>query len=240
MNKEHQRTKRRGFTLIELLVVIAIIAILAAILFPVFARARENARRASCMSNYKQISLGLMQYVQDYDEKFPLAYHNVTPISNSGWAFFIQPYMKSVQVFQCPSEPLAGVSDPTQQQYSDYAINAATAGRTVTLHQAQFTSPANTVLVLENLSSYPSYQIARMALGYNDFWVAIYGTTPIIQTKQGLTRHLEGSNYAFADGHVKWLKPTAIANAGSPYTCGAAPDSNTTFCPYTGAPWELS
>jgi prepilin-type N-terminal cleavage/methylation domain-containing protein len=72
--KMHRQTKRSagsGFTLIELLVVIAIIAILAAILFPVFARARENARRASCASNLKQISLGLMQYSQDYDERFP-------------------------------------------------------------------------------------------------------------------------------------------------------------------------
>src|SRR5471030_3311170 len=96
----------RGFTLIELLVVIAIIAILAAILFPVFARARENARRASCMSNLKQIGLATMQYTQDYDERFP----------NEGCSFPIQPpydasygsderllpYIKSYQVFVCP------------------------------------------------------------------------------------------------------------------------------------------
>ena len=94
---------RNGFTLIELLVVIAIIAILAAILFPVFARARGNARRASCMSNEKQIALGMMQYTQDYDEKLPL-YSNV-PAINVYWPAVIQPYVKSTQLFTCPESP---------------------------------------------------------------------------------------------------------------------------------------
>jgi prepilin-type N-terminal cleavage/methylation domain-containing protein len=80
-----QDEKRLGFTLIELLVVIAIIAILAAILFPVFARARENARRASCANNLKQIGLGILQYVQDYDEKIPFAsIYNIAPASPTG------------------------------------------------------------------------------------------------------------------------------------------------------------
>lgn len=111
-----------GFTLIELLVVIAIIAILAAILFPVFARARENARRASCQSNLKQIGLGTMQYVQDYDGKFPffstsnLPGYTATPDMcalvgancsatphDVKWAHLIQPYIKSTQVFVCPN-----------------------------------------------------------------------------------------------------------------------------------------
>jgi len=91
---------RRGFTLIELLVVIAIIALLAAILFPVFERARENARRSSCQSNLKQIGLGILQYTQDYDESFPYgAYGN-----GAGWAGPIFPYVKSVQVYSCPSD----------------------------------------------------------------------------------------------------------------------------------------
>src|SRR4028118_560172 len=116
-SKMLRRAAHRGFTLIELLVVIAIIAILAAILFPVFARARENARRASCQSNLKQIGLGVMQYIQDYDEKFPPTYVsldgaagytapavNTTPAANAdqGWAQIIQPYMKSTQLLQCP------------------------------------------------------------------------------------------------------------------------------------------
>jgi prepilin-type N-terminal cleavage/methylation domain-containing protein len=99
-----------GFTLIELLVVIAIIAILAAILFPVFARARENARRASCQSNMKQIGLGILQYVQDYDEKYsPRQTSNVmvgTTLRNDvPWHFLVQPYVKSNQLFKCPPTP---------------------------------------------------------------------------------------------------------------------------------------
>ena len=98
-----QSRSGKGFTLIELLVVIAIIAILAAILFPVFARARENARRASCQSNLKQIGLGFLQYAQDFDERYPSKVANSG--SNYGWVQLTQPYIKSTQLFQCPSEP---------------------------------------------------------------------------------------------------------------------------------------
>src|SRR6187401_2552257 len=102
----HNRHKQ-GFTLIELLVVIAIIAILAAILFPAFARARENARRASCQSQLKQIGLGIAQYTQDYDEKYPLVYVCYDGTCNSDyqyWQGLVQPYMKSTQIFVCPSQ----------------------------------------------------------------------------------------------------------------------------------------
>jgi prepilin-type N-terminal cleavage/methylation domain-containing protein/prepilin-type processing-associated H-X9-DG protein len=101
------REWRKGFTLIELLVVIAIIVLLAAILFPVFARARENARRASCQSNLKQIGMGFLQYSQDYDERLPVG---VAPLQSAyyvglGWMTSIYPYVKSAQIFQCPSDP---------------------------------------------------------------------------------------------------------------------------------------
>src|SRR3712207_2152067 len=98
-----QRNSRMGFTLIELLVVIAIIAILAAILFPVFAKARENARKASCASNMKQIGLGLAQYTQDNNETYPSQWlsNNVDP--DFSWKGAIFPYVKSAQLFQCPS-----------------------------------------------------------------------------------------------------------------------------------------
>jgi prepilin-type N-terminal cleavage/methylation domain-containing protein/prepilin-type processing-associated H-X9-DG protein len=96
--------RRRGFTLIELLVVIAIIAILAAILFPVFAKAREKARQTSCLSNEKQLMLAVIQYVQDYDEHFPFAYNFPTGM-NMPWYQMIYPYMKNIQILQCPSGP---------------------------------------------------------------------------------------------------------------------------------------
>ncbi|HVF85158.1 MAG TPA: DUF1559 domain-containing protein, partial [Abditibacteriaceae bacterium] len=90
------QSARRGFTLIELLVVIAIIAILAAILFPAFAKARESARRASCSSNLKQIGLGLMQYTQEYDEKYPHANNFLSDRTTQvTWAGAIDPYIKS-------------------------------------------------------------------------------------------------------------------------------------------------
>jgi prepilin-type N-terminal cleavage/methylation domain-containing protein/prepilin-type processing-associated H-X9-DG protein len=120
-----RRNRTTGFTLIELLVVIAIIAILAAILFPVFARARENARRASCQSNLKQVGLGLLQYAQDYDEKFVATTY--APGGNQHWysdnqnvykwmdAIF--PYVKSQQVFDCPSAVGSGASNGSVRKY---------------------------------------------------------------------------------------------------------------------------
>ncbi len=111
------RARRLGFTLIELLVVIAIIAILAAILFPVFGRARENARRASCQSNMKQMGLALTQYAQDYSERIPAACmtaDNVggndacTPGTSATWMGLVQPYLKSTQIFECPSADFEG------------------------------------------------------------------------------------------------------------------------------------
>jgi prepilin-type N-terminal cleavage/methylation domain-containing protein/prepilin-type processing-associated H-X9-DG protein len=117
---QERKAHRQGFTLIELLVVIAIIAILAAILFPVFARARENARKASCLSNLKQIGLGIMQYTQDYDETYPRGEFNGTPYS--AWPEYVMPYLKSGSVqgvggiFRCPSFP-------NEQQNMNYGVN---------------------------------------------------------------------------------------------------------------------
>ena len=113
--------RRSAFTLIELLVVIAIIAILAAILFPVFARARENARRSSCQSNMKQIGLGILQYTQDYDELYPQ--FDATDGTGTGWAYVIQPYIKSTQILQCPSDTTGENSDWNTVGYNDYWYN---------------------------------------------------------------------------------------------------------------------
>lgn len=142
MNTYQLRNEKRGFTLIELLVVIAIIAILAAILFPVFARAREKARAAACQSNLKQIGLGMLQYSQDYDESYVASYYGGTAGNNTNtdgvntwkWMDAIYPYIKSEQVFNCPSAFRNGsatgnipytynTSGPSGAAYGSYAIN---------------------------------------------------------------------------------------------------------------------
>jgi prepilin-type N-terminal cleavage/methylation domain-containing protein/prepilin-type processing-associated H-X9-DG protein len=121
-----RRTARRGFTLIELLIVIAIIAILAAILFPVFARARENARKASCLSNLKQLGLGIMQYSQDYDEYNPPAagYAGQSNWWDASWVTITQPYVKSVQIFRCPSDTADKTKGGWVRDGISYQINA--------------------------------------------------------------------------------------------------------------------
>jgi prepilin-type N-terminal cleavage/methylation domain-containing protein len=145
------QTTRRGFTLIELLVVIAIIAILAAILFPVFAKAREKARQASCESNQKQIGLAFIQYVQDYDEKLPCG----NDINGSGWASQINQYVKSTGLYRCPddgTQPVIYNTTTNAQDYPiSYAMNSDLTGRGIAagVATASFVSPASTVLLFE-------------------------------------------------------------------------------------------
>ena len=144
-----------AFTLIELLFVIAIIAILAAILFPVFARARENARRSSCQSNLKQIGLGMIQYAQDYDEQVlpPSIYVGNNNPLNDAWFNLVQPYIKSKQVFNCPSDTSTqlsanGLLQSGKQLHSSYVYNETfgqLSGSNPTVSLAAFTDVARTV-----------------------------------------------------------------------------------------------
>src|SRR5579875_2248322 len=119
MNSAPSLRTRRGFTLIELLVVIAIIAILAAILFPVFAKAREKARQASCLSNEKQVGLALLQYAQDNEELLP----NRKNDASYNWKTYINPYVKSTRVWVCPSNPYVGLDTDGSGFPADYAAN---------------------------------------------------------------------------------------------------------------------
>jgi len=146
---------RSGFTLIELLVVIAIIGILAAILFPVFATAREKARSVACLSNLKQIGLAITQYEEDYDEKVPCG---IGLDAALGWAGQIYPYVKSTQVFLCPSDP-----NPTDVMSYAYNENAAWYRSTrnppiMPLQISQMTSPSMSVLL---------YEITNLGGGFN-------------------------------------------------------------------------
>ena len=140
---QKKQSNRLGFTLIELLVVIAIIAILAAILFPVFARVREKARQISCLSNEKQLSLAFLQYNQDYDELYP---SGVDYNQGSGWAGEISSYVKSTGVYHCPDDPTTQqvVAGVTLYPVS-YALNFAAAG----VNLAQWYAPASTTILTE-------------------------------------------------------------------------------------------
>ncbi|BDI33299.1 hypothetical protein CCAX7_53500 [Capsulimonas corticalis] len=247
--------KRNGFTLIELLVVIAIIAILAAILFPVFAKAREKARQISCASNMKQLALGLLQYNQDNDESMPTT--NTT--WGGGWAGEIYPYVKSKGVYGCPDDSTDPGANFTKGSYglnvnvlSPYVDNAqggyqgnyfTRAGSTALAAQ---TSPASTVLLFEMHGQFgldvtnPREQASTIGDGAKGYGGCggtgidnntcsnqlVYATGKIdgydIPNWSGtLGVHTDGANYAALDGHVKWLRPSAVSGGLT------APDANT-------------
>ncbi len=229
--------KRKAFTLIELLVVIAIIAILASILFPVFARARENARRTSCMSNLKQMGLGVMQYVQDYDGFYPAVQrYNTEGDSAAGYTYWfgasgsLGPYVKSQQIFICPSSSQGygpadasyAISHPSYPMSGNYGGNQLlmrvyNATNQPYINIASVVSTATTYMIMDN-GAYQAYPSIAVASG------ASYNYTPgmgAIGVSQGTIsdryvsdfqngRHFGGINMAFADGHAKWLKAQTI------------------------------
>ncbi len=177
-------SRTRGFTLIELLVVIAIIAILAAILFPVFAKAREKARQSSCTSNLKQIGTALLMYAQDHDECY------LTTDESVGWCHWydgLQPYVKNDAVFRCPSYRSSAADG---QIRTDYVINGFFShGDSL----ARFPSTAEWIAVGEREA------------GLVDEDYHPWGDGAEFAPHLAKARHNGGSVYAFADGHAKWL-----------------------------------
>jgi prepilin-type N-terminal cleavage/methylation domain-containing protein/prepilin-type processing-associated H-X9-DG protein len=223
---------RRGFTLIELLVVIAIIAILAAILFPVFARAREKARQTSCLSNLKQLGLGLVMYAQDYDEKFPTYFWgegNAGQANSCTWWGGIYPYVKNIQLFACPSSssnwhnthqvwidftpPFRG-NPPINYGYSELIGGVGTGTK-----MGQLQSPAETLILADCNSTwiggywseaFPARALLLRVAYANG--MSGCGCPPDVPTAQrtGIPPHNGGANLAFADGHSKWYSANNV------------------------------
>jgi len=210
---------KRGFTLIELLVVIAIIAILAAILFPVFARAREKARQTSCLSNLKQIGLAHQMYAQDYDETFLAGryngecmfghYHDLggnNAINDYyGWWNHIYPYINNTQIYRCPSQQwthctsgaeVARITNAYLFNYDGCRLKA----------MAQIDKPAETMITMD---------------GQNSFVISStnYKSTAMSAMGNGLDRHNGGANITFCDGHAKWMSRGAV-DAAIPEAAG--------------------
>ena len=226
----HQKT-RRGFTLIELLVVIAIIAILAAILFPVFARGRENARRTSCMSNMKQIGLGIMQYSQDYDEQMVLIRQNGN--CSAPWGELVQPYLKSKQIFDCPSNSTATIvscSDPNARVFTDYQANGARYSSAVSggfgydrpMDLVKWNDATNTVAPTSLASIVEPSRAIQVAEYKGIGNHANINSTSSTNGMLDLTNHLGTSNYLFADGHAKSMKPTSTISGGNLWASDAS------------------
>ncbi len=221
-----RRNRTTGFTLIELLVVIAIIAILAAILFPVFASAREKGRQTACASNEKQLGIAFVQYIQDYDEVYPM--YNVSGVNKGeGWAGMTYPYVKATGVYNCPDDltkPTAGTYVVSYAYNEDLAIGGVTYGNLgISGNSAKLASPTMTVLLYEwqsnpyDFVNTPAETYSMGTNGINDTDGTIGGgfATGIMcgnianrgnnVTWYKAPRHTNQANYLMADGHVKWL-----------------------------------
>ncbi|HEX8464682.1 MAG TPA: prepilin-type N-terminal cleavage/methylation domain-containing protein [Abditibacterium sp.] len=187
-----KRASMKGFTLVEILMVLGIVALLSALMFAAFIRVRENGKSTSCQSNLRQIALAMQQYVQDNDGRYP----NI-----DYYAIKLMPYLQNSQIFQCPSEEKPAGNNPKLAAFNDYglhamAINTVFEPIVVGHHEALVVKPATTILAIDLDLAF--FAEVDGACGYSKGWP---------------NRHLGGGNYAFLDGHVKWMNPNAAYDA---------------------------
>lgn len=207
-NKE---SHKRGFTLIELLVVIAIIALLAAILFPVFARARENARKSSCSNNLKQMGMALAQYIQDFDETMPQIWGGNTFVYN--WAPAMYPYLKSYQLYKCPSDSRDHASSYLANNWLSYKA------------QADIQRTSSVLFAIDGYTGAGGNFSANQPnyfRGLNEDYTLWNATRRITNPATGLPRHLGAANVLYCDGHVKSVNLPTYAGASQVATIEAA------------------
>lgn len=201
--------KVQGFTLIELLVVIAIIAILASILFPVFAQARAKARQSVCLSNIRQLSLAILMYGEDYDERFPPSAQRLSSgkVTSSSliWPAYIFPYAKNQGVFVCTATGSESGYFETWQDRGRLSIglNRDLENRidNTTYSWSVFTYPANSILLADSTPG-------ETSLGGRGFQVV--GDRPPDTQSAISSRHHEGTNVGLVDGHVKWYRSDSV------------------------------
>ncbi|GAB4452485.1 MAG: hypothetical protein OHK0029_03480 [Armatimonadaceae bacterium] len=253
--------RNNAFTLIELLVVIAIIAILAAILFPVFAQAREKARQTSCLSNHKQLALAAIMYANDYDERFPLVGSAEEPftvlegVKNSrnepfnGWALMMQPYIKNRDMMLCPSMPrnFEGTGDcakyngrPITVHYSyNYFLGADGSypfGDYLRSPDGSRTWTTPTPLPgIASPANVVIFQHSNSLQPYGRSWGCSYVTieTPDFINKLRMrVLHSNGDNLSFTDGHAKWYQVRVASSDAN--ASGTGPGSTHYIWPNTG------
>jgi prepilin-type N-terminal cleavage/methylation domain-containing protein/prepilin-type processing-associated H-X9-DG protein len=243
--------RKSGFTLIELLVVIAIIAVLAAILFPVFAQAREKARQSSCLSNMKQMGTAFAMYLSDYDSIYPTCDNDKAKITGvppepetpeadgppeRDWHIVLQPYVKNFAIWRCPSDASKAPADPKnpnldQMEYvSSYTVNGWSE---YNLSEGGITRPANWVLLAErnNVARPPKtwwmfYWWAWQTPAPNLTWPPSLTPDPYANAALDLDlkRHNESPNWLFGDGHAKSAKLSQLWKAGKDNAFWPSPD----------------
>jgi prepilin-type N-terminal cleavage/methylation domain-containing protein/prepilin-type processing-associated H-X9-DG protein len=220
------RRQVKGFTLIELLVVIAIIAILAAILFPVFAQARESARKTSCLNNCKQFGTAIAMYTQDWDGWYPLAWFS---FGENGFDMALYPYIKNKAVYECPSNhvtPSFWAGYTIGPLPRSYALNGDLTARTVKgvragVNESEVQFPASTIMMTEIRDTRKAQKIGPEHEIFN-------ANKNDVCTRIPFNIHQGGSNYVFADYHAKWYRveqtwsfwrATGVELPGEPTQC---------------------
>jgi len=230
---KERRNLTQGFTLIELLVVIAIIAILSAILFPVFAQAREKARQTQCENNLYELGVSFIQYAEDNDEQFP---QGIPGSHGEGWAGQVLPYHKSAGMYKCqddPTKPTAANLTVVSYGYNSDLTNANNGGANTGL--AFLNSPPRTVLYFETIgngsvdltddkTSYASNGMGTPEPSTPKFdtgnLVGMTAAFTSANVKDAKGRHTGGANYVFCDTHVQWIKPENVSTGGTAQDAG--------------------